>query len=91
MRTVSHKLIRATAICCLAGLLGLSAAVATAGTPAPTLTVSAGSATASGGKLKGSVTVHNAGTGGSGHYYLTLVVKLTGSDRLLRRAGQHAL
>ena len=44
-----------------------------------------GSVSATGGKLKGSATVHNGGASVSRRLYVTLSVKLSGPDRLVRR------
>jgi pimeloyl-ACP methyl ester carboxylesterase len=81
----------ACAVLCLALFVSAGAASAltpqgSAGSPhGPTLTISAGSVTTTGGKLKGSATVHNGGDPITRPVYLTLLVELSGADRLLKR------
>jgi hypothetical protein len=78
----------ACAVCCLALLAN---AVAADAGPGPGLAVSAGSAGVTGGKLKGALTVHNGAAAPSGRFYLTLIVKLPGHDRMLRRIHERSL
>jgi hypothetical protein len=80
----------ACALCCLAFLAVVPAADA-GGPEAAGLGVSAGSVSASGGKLKGSATVHNGGAPVGRRLYVTLVVKLPGPDRLVKRTHLNGL
>lgn len=85
----------ACAIVCLGALasgVGAGAAAPNPGKNAPhqtplipPLAISAASVTAADGKLKGSATVHNAGDPTGRRVYVTLLVQLSGADRLLKR------
>jgi predicted esterase len=79
--------------CAIGGLAFLAtAATATAAGPQlPSLAVSAGSVSATGGKLKGSATVHNGGAPVSRRIFVTLIVQLPGPDRLVKRTHLNAL
>jgi hypothetical protein len=74
----------ACVLCCLT-LLAVVPAADAGGPEASGLGVTAGAVSATGGKLKGSATVHNGGAAVSRRLYVTLLVKLSGPDRLLRR------
>jgi pimeloyl-ACP methyl ester carboxylesterase len=71
----------------------LATAPATAaGAPrGPGLTVSTGSVSATGAKLKGSATVDDSGPAVSSRFYVTLIVRLPGPDRLVKRTHLNAL
>jgi len=85
----------ACAIVCLGVLAGGVGAAAAGPQPGknaphqnplvPTLAISAASVTAANGKLKGSATVHNGGEPTGRRVYVTLLVQLSGADRLLKR------
>ncbi len=85
---------RSSLLVCAIGCLTLLAATGSAAGHGPhgaELTISAGSVSAGGGKLKGAVTVHNGGASISRRVFVTLIVALPGPDRLAGRTHLHGL